>query len=180
MKSTRIPIIHSITTCRDKVSSSRVSMLASRPPVTRPMKTGFKPRRLYTIHSDPNKVFTLKPGEERRFSIVSFRNADDAILIGKMLQTYQMRQKELPTPETDGGLTLVHAPVDQEMINLHIRPWSFEELQVYCTRHIFDMISVENIDKKMKEKYTFGGSMYSFEAPLEFYQQTFEVLINST
>lgn len=180
MTSTRIPTIHSIIICKHKVSSNRIGMLATRPPVTRPMKTGFKPRRLYTIHSEQNKVFTLKPNEDRRFSIVSFRSADDALLVGKMLQTYQMRQKELPTPELDGSLTLVHAPDNQDLITLQIRQWSFDELQFYCTRYIFDMMSVDKIGKKMKEKYTFEGSLYSFEAPLEFYQHAFEVLINST
>ena len=152
--------------------------MTTRPPVVKPAKTGFKPQRFYTIHSHPNHVFTLKPHAERRFSILGFKEIDDALLVGRMLQAYQLRQKDLPTPEPEGTLTLVNAPEDQDILTLSIREWDFQDLQFYCTRYIFDMISVDKI-RKNKTNYSFDGDLYTFEAPPEFYQEAFEVLFNS-
>lgn len=151
-------------------------MLATRPPVVRPSKTTFKPKRYYTIHSHPNSVFTIKPSEEHNFSVVGFRRVDDAFMVGKMLQSYQLRMKELPAPEPDGTLTLVNAPENQQIVTLTIREWGLDELQFYCTRHILNMISVERIDKS-KQSYTLDGALYSFDAPSEFYQTVFEELL---
>jgi hypothetical protein len=155
-------------------------MLATRPPpAIRLGRTAFKPKTYYTIHSHPNNVFTIKPGEQNNFSVVGFRRIDDALLVGKMLQAYQLRMKEFPSPEPDGTLTLVNAPENQNIVTLSIREWGgLDELQFYCTRYILSMISVERINKSKSEKYTLDGALYTFDAPVEFYQTAFEELFN--
>lgn len=137
-----------------------------------------KPVRCYTIHSHPNDAFTLKIDESTRTSIVSFRQWDDAFLIGKMIETHYIQQKEWPDTRQEGSLVLPNSRIGDILKHIYIQEWDFDELKVRCTENILDMISVDTILKK-KSSYSFSGKQFRFDAPPEFYRLRFEQLISS-
>jgi len=155
-----------------------IGMLSVAPPPTKPRgfgKTKQKPNYHYTIHSKPNDVFTLKP-EENRTAVVAFHKWDDAFLLGQMIESYYIHQKELPLVGRDEMLILP-SPIFKNALNyLYVQRWDFDELKIECTKNILDIITVEKL-KDSKDGYSISGSVYKLEAPLDFYKIRFEELL---
>jgi len=130
----------------------------------------------YTIHSKPNDVFTLRTRDDKT-AMVAFYRRDDAILMAKMMETYFRHQKELPSVQSDGVDGALYLPhVDNTNLEyLYLDENQFDDLKVICTRNILHMISVEKL-KENKDGYSVTGNLYTFDAPLEFYQVRFEEL----
>jgi hypothetical protein len=151
--------------------------LAAAPPM-RPRGvslTNQKPKRYYTIHSNANDAFTLKIDETTRTSVVSFRKWDDALLIGKMIETHYIQQKEWPDTRQTGSLILPNSRVGDVLKHVYMQEWDYDELKVMCTENTLDMITVDAILKK-KSSYSFAGNQLRFEAPTEFYRMRFDQL----
>jgi len=140
-------------------------------------RTDMKKRSYYTIQTKPNDVFTLRISDKMKTAVVGFKEIDDAIFIGKMLESYFIQQKEWPETKLQGTLIL---PASQSDIlhHLYVQKWNFEELKLTCTKNILDMISVDSIINT-KNGYSFSGEAYKFEAPIEFYQERFNELISN-
>ena len=155
-------------------------MLGIRTPPTKPrklMETNQRPKTHYTIHSKPNDVFTIRPSHKSQTAIVGFHKFDDAMFIGKMIETYYIRQKELPDTKEVGSLILPSSDQEYDVLHyVYIQEWSFDDIKLLCTRNILDLVSVQNIRKSKGGDYSFSGSVYTFEAPLEFYQERFNEL----
>lgn len=148
------------------------SMVATPPTKPRKMaRTNQKPRNFYTIHTHPNAAFTLKMTQESRTSIVGFKEWDDAIFIGKMLETYYISQGEWPDTKEPGSLILPNPKQIDVLSHIYVQEWDFDELKLTCTKNFLDLVSVDEIVKKnFGVQYTLGGRMYQFEADLGFYQ----------
>jgi hypothetical protein len=117
---------------------------------------------------------TLK--ERERTAIVSFRNIDDANLIARMIDSYYIRQKELP--DTREGELILPSPLSEtDLLSVYLQQWDFEDLKVMCTRNLLDIIAVETI-MNTKKGYKFSGATYSLDAPIGFYQMRFEELLD--
>ena len=58
----------------------------------------------WTIHTHPNNAFTVRMNDNSPTAIVGFKNVDNALVIGKMIETYYMTQQEWP--DTSGQLLL--------------------------------------------------------------------------
>lgn len=130
----------------------------------------------YTIHTNKNNVFALRVSEKSKTSAVSFRKFNDALFIGKMIETNYLVNKEWPDTTEEGSIILPTPRVDDLMFT-HIQEWDFDEIQMWCTSNFLDMIYVDEIIKK-KSNHTFSGNIYSFEAPIEFYQARLDLLFN--
>lgn len=156
--------------------------LATAPPAkpqTR-AKTGRRSQKYYTIHTQPNDAFTLRVAETARTSVVGFRDWDDALFIGKMMETHFMRQKEWPDTRSVGSLILPSSQVGDVLRYLYIQQWDFDELKLTCTKNFLDMISVDGIvKKKANAGYTFSGNLFKFEAPREFYIQRLDEIFEN-
>jgi hypothetical protein len=137
--------------------------------------TNQKPVRYYTIHSHANDAFTLKIDETTRTSIVSFRQWEDAIFIGKMIETHYIQENEWPDTSQPGSLILPNSRVGDVLKHIYIQDWNYEDLKVRCTENTLDMVTVDSILKK-KSSYSFSGSQLKFEAPPEFYRMRFDQL----
>jgi len=151
--------------------------LVAAPPI-RPhgsARTNQKPLRYYTIHSHANDAFTLKIDDTTRTSVVSFRKWDDALLIGKMIETHYIQQKEWPDTRQTGSLVLPNSRVGDVLKHVYMQEWDYDELKVMCTQNTLDMITVDAILKK-KSSYSFAGNQLRFEAPTEFYRMRFDQL----
>ena len=151
--------------------------LVAAPPI-RPhgsARTNQKPLRYYTIHSNANDAFTLKIDDTTRTSVVSFRKWDDALLIGKMIETHYIQQKEWPDTRQTGSLVLPNSRVGDVLKHVYMQEWDYDELKVMCTQNTLDMITVDAILKK-KSSYSFAGNQLRFEAPTEFYRMRFDQL----
>lgn len=156
-------------------------MLGTRHPSARPRgraKTNQRPKTHYTIHSKPNDAFTLRPDEKSQTAIVGFHKFDDAMIIGKMIEAYLVRQNELPDTKEVGSLILPMSDKKIDVLSyLFIQEWKFDDIKLMCTRNVLDMVSVQNIVNP-KGGYSFSGFVYKFEAPIGFYQSRFEELFS--
>jgi hypothetical protein len=104
---------------------------------------------------------------------VGFREWNDAIFIGKMLETYFVNQREWPVTYEVGSLILpaTKDPNPDILYHMFIQQWEFDDLKMVCTKNFLDMISVDDIVKKKAHGgYTFAGSAYRFEADWDFYR----------
>lgn len=144
------------------------------PPIVK-VPTLRRDKKYFTIQSSPNHVFTLNIEKESRKSIVGFKKWDDALLIGKMIETYYIQENEWPDTNFDGQLILPKSRVDV-LRHLYIEEWNFEDLKYECTKNILDLVSVERLINK-KTGYTFNGDQYKFNTSIDFYINRFNELI---
>ena len=142
-----------------------------RPTLDRP------PPGFYTIHSKPNDAFTMKLSEDTRTSMVVFKSFDAAYFVGQMVETNYNINKEWPnTDVSSGSLHLPRANPDMSLSLLVIHGWDFDDLKLYCTSNLLDMISVDEITSG-DGSFSFSGDRYSFDAPAEFYQDRFNQIL---
>jgi hypothetical protein len=126
------------------------------------------------LHTTKNDAFTLRISEQSRTSIVGFKEWDDAIFIGKMLETYFINQREWPVTYEIGSLILPSSKDSHpDVLNhMYIQQWDFDDLKVTCTKNFLDMISIDEIVKrKAQGGYVFTGKAHIFEADQDFYRQ---------
>ena len=126
----------------------------------------------WTIHTHPNNAFTVRMNDNSPTAIVGFKNVDNALVIGKMIETYYMTQQEWP--DTTGQL-LLPPPHDGDLNFLFLQKWDFADLQVECTKNFLSMVAIDNLGTT-KRGFNFDGKMLSFEAPIEFYVARLEEL----
>ena len=119
----------------------------------------------WTIHTHPNNAFSVRVNENSKTALVGFKNVDNALVIGKMIETYYMTQQEWP--DTTGQL-LLPPPHDGDLNFLFLQKWDFGDLQVECTKNFLSMVAIDNL-QTTKRGFNFDGKMLSFEAPIEFY-----------
>jgi hypothetical protein len=112
--------------------------------------------------------------KESKSAVVAFQRFDDAVLFGTMIETYFNYSQEWP----DTDLLMLPAPRVKELANIFLQKWEFDDLKLNCTINMLDMIGVEKI-LKARETYTFNGDHYIFDAPLEFYQNRFNELLEN-
>ena len=121
----------------------------------------------WTIHTHPNNAFTVRMNDDSSTSIVGFKNVDNALVIGKMIETYYMTQQEWP--DTSGQL-LLPPPHDGDLNFLFLQKWDFAQLQVECTKNFLSMVAIDSLETT-KRGFNFDGKMLSFDAPREFYAE---------
>jgi hypothetical protein len=146
------------------------------PPPTKPRssaKTNQKGRKYYTLHTTKNDAFTLRVNDQSRTSVVGFTEWDNAMFVGKMLESYFIDQREWPPTYEVGTLILPGPQGPYDVLrHLYIQQWNFDELQVTCTKNFLDMISIDDIVKrKAQGGYVFTGKSYSFTAEWDFYRR---------
>ena len=127
----------------------------------------------WTIHTHPNNAFTVRMNDDSPTAIVGFKNVDNALVIGKMIETYYMTQQEWP--DTSGQL-LLPPPHDGDLNFLSLRKWDFAQLQVECTKNFLSMVAIDNLGTT-KRGFNFDGKMLSFDAPHEFYVERLEEIL---
>lgn len=150
------------------ITASTVAAPPTKP--RRRAKTIPRPKIFYTIHSRPNDAFTLKLSAESQTSVVGFKDWDDALFIGKMIETHFLKQKQWPDTKEEGPLMLPTSAVGDVLRHVYIQQWDFDELKVICTRNFLDLIGIEGISKKNNSNYTFNGNVYRFQADWDFYR----------
>jgi hypothetical protein len=135
------------------------------------------PPAFYTIHSKPNDAFTMKLSEDVRTSMVVFKSFDTAYFVGQMVETNYNMNKEWPNTDASSGiLHLPRAKPDMALSLLVIHGWDFDDLKLYCTSNLLDMISVDEITSG-DGSFSFSGDRYEFSAPTEFYQDRFNQIL---
>jgi hypothetical protein len=103
-------------------------------------------------------------------SVVSFKREQDAKLIASMLEEYKRKTGEWPPLISDDPVWLPSST--PELSELEIMNWDKEELSVYCTTNILDLITVNSVDNS-QSGYNITGDTYRFEMPLDSYQALF-------
>jgi hypothetical protein len=106
--------------------------------------------------------------------VVAFKNIEEAVLVGCMIETHFMHHKEWP--DFDLSDMVLPSSRVEDLRNIFLRKWEFDELKLTCTQNMLDMISVDEISKH-QTSYTFSGNQYKFRAELEFYQNRFNELL---
>jgi hypothetical protein len=111
--------------------------------------------------------------EDAPTAIVGFRNVEHALIIGKMIEVYYIKQKEWPN--TTGKLILP-APHEGDLDFLFLRRWDLADLQVECTKNFLSMVSVNDLETT-STGFNFDGKLMNFEASLEFYVERLDELL---
>ena len=146
-------------------------------PPKRPIGRTFQTRRggkfRWTIHTHPNNAFSVKMNEDAPTAIVGFRNVEHALIIGKMIEVYYIKQKEWPN--TTGKLILP-APHEGDLVFLFLRRWDLADLQVECTKNFLSMVSVDDLETT-STGFNFDGKLMNFEASPEFYVERLDELL---
>jgi hypothetical protein len=140
-----------------------------------PRNTHQQSKIFWTIHSRPNDAFTLKLNEKSRTAVVGFKDIDNALLIGKMIETHFIHQREWPDTRKEGPLILPNSRVGDVLHHIYIQKWNWAELKITCTKNFLDMIAVEDIITT-KTGYSFSGNFYRFDAEPDFYRKRIEEL----
>ena len=145
------------------------------PPPVKPrpkFRTNQKSQKYYTLHTCPNDAFTLRANDKSRTSIVGFKDWDNAIFVGKMLESYFISEMEWPETYNVGSLILPNSQAQDDILRfLYIQQWEFDDLKLICTKNFLDMISIDDIVKrKAQSGYVFAGNAYKFEADWDFYR----------
>ena len=148
-------------------------MVTAAPPVRPKLITSTtqKNRKYWTIHEGTNNIWATRSIESKS-AIVAFRRIEDAEMFGSMIESYYIHSKEWP----DADLQMLPAPRMNELAHIFLQKWEFDDLKLNCTQNMLDMISVEKVIRT-RSSYTFNGSQYTFSAPVEFYQNRFNELL---
>jgi len=146
------------------------------PPKTPRSRVRVKPggKFYWTIHNHPNHAFSVRMNENSQTALVSFRKADDAILVGRMIEKHYIMQKEWP--ETEGQIILPSVSKDAPLDFLFCKKWDFEELKIECTKNFLSMVTVDSLDTG-RSGLNFKGKAFSFQAPVEFYMNRLKELL---
>ena len=150
--------------------------MATATPPTRPklvQLTKQRNRQYWTLHSGINNVWATRP-KDSISAVVAFRNLDEAVMIGAMIETHFLHHKVWPEFD-EHSLILPNSRIE-DIRNIFLQKWEFDDLKLICTQNMLDMISVDEINKR-RTSYTFTGSQYKFDAPIEFYQNRFNELL---
>ena len=126
-------------------------------------------RKYYTIHSNNNNAFSLKLNDDVKTAIVGFKDVDDAVRIGSMIETHFIINKEWPDTRDPGQLILPSNRLET-LSHIFFRVWTFNDIKLECTNNFLDFISVESIASNKPDAYSLNGNFYMFEAPDEYYQ----------
>ena len=137
-------------------------------------RTNQSGHKYYTLHSGINNVWACRP-KDSSSSIVAFRNINEAVMIGCMIETHYINHKEWPDFDLE-NLTLPTSRID-DLKNIFLQKWDFDDLKLVCTKNMLEMISVDEINMK-STSYTFSGNHYKFGADIDFYQKRFNELLN--
>jgi hypothetical protein len=144
--------------------------------IIRPKGFGKKPNNYFTLHSKSNDIFTIKIKECEKTTVVGFKHINDAIFIGKMIETYYMETNEWPDTRNEGTLILPKSKIN-DMQFVIVNQWEFEDLKLTCTANIMDLVSVDAIIDNNRD-FRFSGNLYKFEADTDFYRERFEEFLN--
>ena len=156
-------------------------MLTINPPPSRPAKktvpTDRRKKTYYTIQSNKNNAFAMKVSQNDKTCLVGFKNINNAILIGRMIETYYNQNGEMPDTQNGEPLFLPGPGKSEVLSRLFVQKWDLEDLKVECARNVLDLLSVDNY-KNSKTGYNFSGELYKFEvSDLDFYRARFEELL---
>jgi hypothetical protein len=151
-----------------------MSTIAAPPkrPIGRTFQTRGGGKFRWTIHTHPNHAFTVRTSEDAPTAIVGFRNVEHALILGKMIEKYYIKQKEWP--DTTGKLILP-APHEGDLVFLFLQKWDLADLQVECTKNFLSMVSVDDLETT-KTGFNFDGKLMTFEASPEFYAERLDEL----
>lgn len=154
-----------------KVLSHPLDKMATiAPPITpRPhLPTAQTSRKYYTLHSGGNNAFSLKLNDNVRTAIVGFKDVEDAVRIGSMIETHFINYREWPSTHEPGKLILP-TPHVSHLAHIFIRVWAFDDLKFECTNNFLDLISVDSINSKTSS-YSLNGDFFTFTADDDFYK----------
>lgn len=134
-------------------------------------------QKFFTIHTNVNNAYTMKPKSNERTCMVAFKNSHDAILVGGMIEEYYNYTREWPDFEKV-GLRLPHGTI-KVLNHLEMRASTFDSIKEECARNVLNIFLIEAIHRN-KDAYSMRGSIIQLNNTLDFYKARFDELINGT
>ena len=135
---------------------------------------------VYTIDKHPNKIYGIKPKNEKlKICVVSFNNISHAYLMAGMMEEHKRRTDEWPPLlQEDGNNSFMLPKTDEfghEMFELTVTKWDKDKLGLHCANNMLDLLILTRITPT-KTGYNIGGDSYSFNASTDFYKNRFDQL----
>jgi hypothetical protein len=146
-----------------------MALVINRPPARRNLRTAEDTRRVYTLHSTPNKIFAWRTeNKSMKTAAVVFRRHEDAALMAYMIEQHVRQKKEWP-PVNILDFELESGPnrlFKSELVE--IRPWNIENLKVHCVTAYLDMVTLNKLIPN-ETGFRINGELISLNMPMEFH-----------
>lgn len=119
-------------------------------------------RRYYTLHIDKH-VFTI---QKNGTSVVAFRNKNDAIRFGKLIESHFDVTHTWPIINFDDPVFL-RTYKNSRLKYLDMKDWHADKLQSFCIENYFSMLDIHNFVED--DSFRLVGNSVFWEAPMSMY-----------
>ena len=142
-----------------------------RPPIMAKSYGDRGPKKLFTIHSEKNKLFTLRTDNT---AVLGFKDRNDAIFVSKMIETHIIHENEWPDILSDK--LVLPSGIDYGNLNhVYIQEWEANDLFRMCMSNFLELITVSEILDK-NSSINFSGQLASFTESEEYYRRRLDEL----
>lgn len=148
------------------MSTTTIIRVPPPPPIHR--KNGGN-RKYHTLHYDRH-IFTI---QKNGTSVVSFRNKNDAIHFGKMLESHFDMTHMWPMIDFEHSVLYKNSK-SSRLKYIDLVEWNEENLRNFCIRNVFNMLDIHRFED---DKRLVGNSVL-WEAPMDFYVNILNEKIN--
>lgn len=125
------------------------------------IKTNFENSKLYTLHFR-NSVFTI---QKNGTSVLSFRDKQDAVHFGKMLENHFDMTHEWPFVNFEETILYKTASKTDRLKYLHMKNWKDDELRDFCIKNSFGMLDIFRFEDERR----LVGNSFQWDVPMNFY-----------
>lgn len=142
-----------------------------RPPIMAKSYGDRGPKKLFTIHSEKNKLFTLRTDNT---AVLGFKDRNDAIFVSKMIETHIIHENQWPDILSDK--LVLPSGIDYGNLNhVYIQEWEANDLFRMCMSNFLELITVSEILDK-NSSINFSGQLASFTESEEYYRRRLDEL----
>ena len=126
---------------------------------------------MFTIHSEKNKLFTLRTDNT---AVLGFKDRNDAIFVSKMIETHIIHENQWPDILSDK--LVLPSGIDYGNLNhVYIQEWEANDLFRMCMSNFLELITVSEILDK-NSSINFSGQLASFTESEEYYRRRLDEL----
>lgn len=117
--------------------------------------------KMHTLHFR-NSIFTI---QKNGTSVLSFRNKQDAVHFGKMLENHFDMTQEWPFVDFEETVLYKTHQKQSNLKYLYTKKWQADELRDFCIRNSFGMLDIFKFED---DKRLVGNSFY-WDVPMHMY-----------
>ena len=130
-----------------------------KPPITLFAKHGGN-KKFHTLHMYKDIFTVQKDGT----SIVAFRNKNDAVRFGKLLESHYELTRAWPVVNFEDVLLYKPSKVNKLQF-LEVKEWHNDSLRNFCIEYYFNMLDIHSVE----DEYRLVGNSIRWDVPMNMY-----------